>query len=215
MTNQYAAANVGRKVVVPSTLKESRKMVTRADIEDWVIRNRIVHTDMDIDEIEGIIKRTGNLAPISELVRLFSRGEISRAALTLFLPRAWVGREANSQVPVETWRAMFEHIAYTEDGVVLPRPRQTVRAYRGATEANREGLSWSLDPRQAEYFARERQAPRDRTGRVWVVNIPADRVFARVLEGMEKEIVADVRDLDILPVDLEAQLPTLRWWSRR
>lgn len=214
MTDQYAAASLGRKAVVPITLKESRKMITRADVEESVIRNRIVHTDMDIEEIEGIIKRTGNLAPISELVRLFSRGEISRAALTLFLPRAWVGREANSQVPVETWRAMFEHIAYTEDGVVLPRPRRTVRAYRGATEANREGLSWSLDPRQAEYFARARQAPRVTTGRVWVANIPADRVFARVLESMEKEIVVDVRDLDILPVELEAQLPTPRWWWR-
>lgn len=189
-------------------------MVTRAYVEDWVIRNRIVHTDMDIDEIAGIIKRTDNLAPVSELVRLFSRGEISRAALTLFLPRVWVEREANSQVPVETWRAMFEHIAYTEDGIVKSRRRRTVRAYRGATEANRAGLSWSLDPGQAEYFARERQAPMATAGRVWVANIPADRVFARVLEGMEKEIVADVRDLDILPVELEAQLPTPRWWSR-
>ncbi|MGP9744761.1 hypothetical protein [Brachybacterium sp. AOP29-B2-41] len=190
-------------------------MVTRANVEDWVIRNRIVHTDMDIDEIAGIISRTDNLAPVSELVRLFRRGEVSRAALTFFLPRVWVGLEANSQVPVETWRAMFEHIAYTEDGIVKSRPRRSVRAFRGATEANRAGLSWSLDPRQAEYFARERQAQRDRTGRVWVVNIPADRVFARVLEGMEKEIVADVRGLRILPVEQEAQLPTLRWWSRR
>lgn len=190
-------------------------MVARADVEDWVIRNRIVYSDLDIDEIAGIISRTDNLAPVSELVRLFSRGEVSRAALTFFLPRAWVGREANSRVPVETWRAMFGHIAYTEDGIVKSRPRRTVRAYRGATEANREGLSWSLDLRQAEYFARARQAPRDRTGRVWVANIPADRVFARVLEGMEKEIVADVRGLRILPVEQEAQLPTLRWWSRR
>ncbi|MFC5273798.1 hypothetical protein [Brachybacterium sacelli] len=148
-------------------------------------------------------------------MRLFNRGQLSQASLTYFLPRLWVGREGNSRVPVETWKAMFEVVEYTEDGIVQPRPRRTVRAYRGATEANRAGLSWSLDLRQAEYFARERQAPKDKTGRVWVTNIPASRVFARVMEGWEKELVADVRGLDVLPIEQEAQLPTPRWWWRQ
>lgn len=189
-------------------------MVTRHIVMDAALRRQITLSDADVDQITGIVDRTGSLAPAGELVKAFSHGELSRAALTYFLPRVWVSRESTSQVPVETWRAMFERVAYTEDGVVQPRRLRTVRAYRGAIEANREGLAWSLDPQQAEHFARDRQAPRVRAGRVWVTNIPASRVFARYMEGMEKEVVADVRGLGILPVEEEGHLPTPRWWWR-
>lgn len=190
-------------------------MVRRADVEAGLNRNRIVHTKSDVEQITSIISRTGNLAPEAELVRLFSCGQLSQASVTYFLPRLWVGREGNSRVPAETWRRMFGVVAYTEDGIVQPRPRRTVRAYRGAIEANREGLAWSLDLHQAEYFARHRQAPGVSTGRVWVTNIPASRVLARVMEGWEKELVADVRGLEVLPIEQEARLPTPRWWWRQ
>lgn len=109
---------------------------------------------------------------------------------------------------------MFEHAEYTENMVVAPRPTRTVRAYRGATEANREGLSWSLDPEQARYFARDRQAPGVTTARVWVTNIPAERMFARYTDGWEQEVTADVRGLAIHPLEEEHLLPHPRaWWQ--
>ena len=104
---------------------------------------------------------------------------------------------------------MFEHAQYTEDMVVRERPRRTFRAYRGATSENREGLSWSLDVEQAKYFARFRQAPGVQA-HVWVTNIPPERMFARFLDGYEKEITADVRGLDIRPLEQEHHLPRPR-----
>jgi hypothetical protein len=66
---------------------------------------------------------------------------------------------------------------------------------------NREGLSWSLDLEQARYFARDRQAPGDHTGTVWVARVPSDRIYARFMEGCEKELTADVRGLDVRSLD--------------
>lgn len=136
--------------------------------------------------------------------------------LTVFLPWMWRYREGNSTVPTDVWRAMFEHAEYTEDMVVRSRPTKTMRAYRGATEANREGLSWSLDVEQAKYFARDRQAPGVTTARVWVTNIPAERMFARYADGWEQEVTADVRGLDVHPLEEEHLLPRPRsWWPWR
>lgn len=176
-------------------------------------RLRLVLEEQDRRVIVDLIERTGSHAPVTEVVRQFQAGQLSPAVLTYFLPTMWEGRPDDSPVPAGVWRAMFEQAIYTEDCVVR-RPRGgTVRAYRGATEENREGLSWTLDPEQARYFARYRQAP-GTFGTVWAVNIPAERVHARYLRGMEREIVADVRGLEVVPFGELDRLPAPRWWHR-
>lgn len=168
----------------------------------------------ELAEITSMVVKTGSFAPESETVARFEAGALTPGMLTFFVPWLWRDRQDASPVPNDVWRAMFEHIAYTEDMVVRDRPRRTFRAYRGATAENRDGLSWSLDVEQARYFARSRQAPGARA-QIWVTNIPSDRVFARFIDGWENEVTADVRGLDIRPLEDERLLPRPRTWPWR
>lgn len=183
---------------------------------------RLMAADMNLTLSPGeaagvteIVELTGSHAPEAEVVARFLDGALTPGMLTYFVPWMWASRLDDSPVPTETWRAMFAEVHHTVNKRVVERPRRTVRAYRGATAANREGLSWSLDPGQARYFAASRQAPGATDARVWVANIPAERVFARFLDGWEKEVTADVRGLDIYPVEEERRLPRPYWWFVR
>lgn len=181
---------------------------------DLAARKGLSLSEPELVGVAAIISKTGDLAPESEVVREFLDGGLTTGMLTFFLPWMWRYRQGDSPVPTDVWRALFAHAEYTEDMVVTRRPTRTVRAYRGATRANQEGLSWSLDVGQAEYFARDRQAPGVATASVWVTNIPAERVFARYVDGWEKEVTADVRGLAIHPLEEAHLLPKPHaWWQ--
>lgn len=188
-------------------------MNLESDVRSMVSRSRLVLSHDEFAGVCRIVNETRHFAPVEAVVERFEAGALTPAMLTLFLPRMWMNRPDNSAVPTRVWRAMFEHTLYTEDTVARRRPRRAQVAYRGATEANREGLSWSLDVEQARYFARSRQAPGDSSARVWATRIPGDRVFARFMEGWEKELTADVRGLDVRP--LEEWRPPRVLWGRR
>ncbi|MGJ4846605.1 hypothetical protein [Leifsonia sp. Le1] len=189
-------------------------MATEQDIRQMATRARLHLSGDELAGIVTLVDRTGNLAPEAEVVRQFTAGTLTSPMLTFFVPRMWRYRADHSSVPTDVWRAMFERAHYTEDMVVRRRPRRTRLAYRGATEQNKEGLSWSLDVDQARYFARFRQAPKVSTARVWVTRIPADRVFARYMDGSEKELTADVRGLQIYPLEEAYRLSRLPSLSR-
>jgi hypothetical protein len=176
-------------------------MVAESDVRAMAARARLRLSDDEVAGVIRLINETGSLAPESAVAERFASGALTPGMLTFFLPRMWQYRDGYSATPLEVWRAMFERVQYTQDRIVQRRPHGTRLAYRGATEANREGLSWSLDVEQARYFARYRQAPRDLSARVWVTRIPSDRVFARFMEGWEKELTADVRGLHIVPLE--------------
>ena len=190
-------------------------MASKAEnVAGMASRMRLNLSERELAEITATVTATGSFAPEPETVAQFRAGALTRGMLTFYLPWLWRYRQDDSRVPNDVWRAMFEQVEYTEDMVVRDRPRRTFRAYRGATTENREGLSWSLDVEQAKYFARSRQAPGARA-RVWVTNIPPERVFARFTDGWEKEVTADVRGLDIRPLEDERLLPRPRnwpWW---
>lgn len=184
---------------------------TAENVADMASHMRLSLSSQELASITATVERTGSFAPESEAVAQFQAGALSSGVLTFYLPWLWRYRPDQSKVSTDLWRAMFEHAKYTEDMVVRERPRRTVRAYRGATVENREGLSWSLDIEQARYFARSRQAP-GAQAQVWVTNIPPERMFARYLNGLEKEITADVRGLEIRPVEEERLLRRPRPW---
>lgn len=173
-------------------------------------RRQLTLTNAEVAGVLALMKRTGNFRPEAEVVESFQVGELTSGMVTFFLPSMWLNRRDESPVPAEVWRAMFECAAYTEDTIVRRRSRRSSLAYRGATEANREGLSWSLDVQQARDFARSRQAP-GIAGSIWVTRIPGDRVFARFIEGWEKELTADVRGLEIYPLEDASRL-VRPWW---
>lgn len=172
---------------------------------------RLNLTEHELSEIVATVKGTGSFAPEAEAIAQFQAGTMTPGVVTFYLPRLWRYRPDTSKVPSEVWRAMFEQAEYTEDMVVRERPKRTYRAYRGATFENRDGLSWSHDVEQAKYFARFRQAP-GAPARVWVTNIPPERMHARYLDGWEQETTADVRGLDIRPIEEEHLLRRPRHW---
>lgn len=180
-------------------------------VQEMAADANIVFTPDEAARVTAIVEATGNYAPEAEVVALFQQGALSPNMLAFFLPWMWASRLDASPVPAETWRAMFQATPYTVDKRVTHSRGWSVRAYRGATEANRYGLSWSLDVGQARYFATSRQAPGVRDARVWVTNIPAERVFARFMQGWEKEVTADVRGLPVYPIEEERRLPRFPW----
>lgn len=188
-------------------------MGTVRDVRAMAERKRLGLSDEEIVGIVELVNETGHFAPEAAVVDRFSAGGLTSGMLTFFLPWMWRYRLSGSPVPHEVWQAMFEFAEYTEDMVVQRRRRGTRVAFRGATKANREGLSWSLDVEQARYFARDRQAPGDRSATVWVARIPSDRVYARYMDGLEKELVADVRGLDVRSLD-EWRSDGLPLWRR-
>jgi hypothetical protein len=136
----------------------------------------------------------------AELLDRFEAGELDQDVLTALGPNLWRNRPDGSGHDYTRWRELLRACRYTRDFHVARRPRGRTLAFRGATEANREGISWSLDISQADYFARSRQDPHGPRATIWACWIPAARELARIGEhGWEKEIVADVRGLSIAP----------------
>lgn len=168
-----------------------------------------IELSMEQAEIASDLSNFAGAKYESELARLFFDGRLDRTLLTYLVPRAWRFRQDRSPVPVETWRAMFEACSYTKDFVPTRRPRTGVTAFRGATPANRDGLAWTLDIRQARYFAWNRQDPHGPPAQVWVCRIPADRMLGRIVqESFENEVIADARGLPVR--DAEPLSPYLR-----
>lgn len=133
---------------------------------------------------------------------MFEQEGLSSAVLTYLVPPLWRFRDDRCEVPVGSWRALFEGCVYTHDFEVAQRPLRwrPYTLYRGATVENRYGLSWTGDVDQARYFARSRQAPGVR-GSVWQCRVPANRVLARVSAmSWEDEYVCDVRNCTVTRV---------------
>ena len=184
---------------------------TADTVQEMAAGANIVFTPDETAQVTAIVAGIGSFAPEAEVVALFQQGALSPNMLAFFLPWMWVSRPDGSPVPTETWWAMFQATPYTEEKRVTRSRGWSVRAYRGAIKANRYGLSWSLDVGQARYFAAYRQAPRVHDARVWVTNIPAEWIFARFVQGWEKEVTADVRGLAVYPVEEERRLPRFPW----
>jgi hypothetical protein len=187
-------------------------MVTRRGVIDMANQFQVQLTESEIEQVEEIVAKTGSWAPQDEVIRRFQDGLLTPGLLTFFVPWLWRYKADDCTVSNDVWHGMFGEAHFTDNCVGSKRPRRTVRAYRGATFENRHGLSWSLDKGQAEYFARSRQAPGAKA-RVWVANIPASRFYAQYLNELEKEVTADVRGLDVYPVEDAANLPRLHSWQ--
>lgn len=186
-------------------------MSPHESVEKMAEHIRLDLSDPELRLIVEIINKTGDYAPRDEIINRFQGNELTPAVLTFFLPQIWIMKQDECTVPNDVWHSMFHHCFFTNDRKVTNKPRRTVRAYRGATAENRDGLAWSLDADQARYFARSRQAPGSRA-QVWATNIPSSRVYAHFMDGWEQEITADVRGLTIVPLENESSLPRVFTW---
>jgi hypothetical protein len=149
------------------------------------------------------------------LVRLHQDGRLTGDLATYLVPSVWRFRRDECDVPVDMWLRLFEATRYTSDFSVSRRPRFPLRLYRGATAANKKGLSWTTKLDQAIYFARSRQAP-GAVAHIWIATVPARQLLA-YLGGWEHEYVVDPRELTVRQFDpasaqgrREARLPATR-----
>lgn len=148
------------------------------------------------------------------LAELFQAGGLDEVTLVLLLPIVWRSKLDACALPADTWREMFLAVPYTVNGCPVALPRWPRRLYRGATHANREGLSWTTNLAIAAYFASTRQVP-GMPGQVWTVTAPPHRLLAHI--GDENEYVVDARNLTVRAIDpgtwpqrLLARMPSLR-----
>lgn len=145
-----------------------------------------------------------------ELARIFKEQSPSQEFMSYWIPECWRYRRDTSSLDLDIWREMFRACAYTHDFKVSRLPRRPLTVFRGATESNKYGISWTLDIEQARYFATSRQDPfSTEKAQIWVCTVPPERMFARIEKmSMENELVADVKDLDVRPAE------PLRWQHR-
>ena len=93
------------------------------------------------------------------LVQLISSHELAPDVFTTVLRDVWRCRPEVTSLSRETWLDLFRVAGFTRDGVRARRPRLPRRLYRGATEDNKDGMSWTLNPAIAHDFAWHRQGP--------------------------------------------------------
>jgi hypothetical protein len=144
-----------------------------------------------------------------QLWQLHEEGALTGDLPSFLIPEVWRLKLDNCAVPVEAWRALFATTRFTSGFAAAERPRRSVRLYRGATPANREGLSWTLNVDIASYFLHHRQALGSQAA-LWSSSVPPERLLAFI--DHEEEYVADVRGLDVRAVD---PLAVRRSWRSR
>lgn len=156
-----------------------------------------------ISAIHAVAPRPTGRQITAALASMIGDPRLTSAVLTYLVPPLWRFRDDRCDLPIESWRPLFEGCAYTHDFEVARRPLRwrPYTLYRGATIENRFGMSWTGDIDQARYFARSRQAP-GAHGAVWQCRVPANLVLARVCAmSWEDEYVSDVRGCDVTRID--------------
>lgn len=167
----------------------------------------IVFTDEQAECVAGLFWRSCGEA--DQLVwEAFVAGRLSADQLTFLATSHYKLRPDGALVDAALWREVFLRCRYTDDGKIADPPTRPLLAFRGAAEENKRGVSWTLDPHEAAYFARNRV--RVGEARVWSCWIPADRQLARYT--VEREVVADVRGLEIRLADSLTRCERARVW---
>lgn len=149
---------------------------------------------------------------LDTLAWLQREGRVDVPLLRAALPQAWRFRQDHTEVTREQSLGLFRDLhaglGFTIMGQPSLRPRGTLTLYRGATQENRCGLSWSVEPSEARYFAHARQAPGARAS-VWTVRVPAARCLMAVPH--EKELIVDLDGLEHLVHPASPEARTDRW----
>ncbi|MBM4574821.1 hypothetical protein GS896_27575 [Rhodococcus hoagii] len=155
------------------------------------VANGFALTDAQAREAAEI--GAADLQASERMEEMFLAGKLSSQTIAALASDVWKSKPDQNVVRHDLWREMFTIAGYTHDHRRARRPLLGQTLYRGASECNREGLSWTTLPSVAEHFADYRQ----RTGRgvVWIAKIPAKRLLAAYSD--EREYVVDARGLEM------------------
>lgn len=86
------------------------------------------------------------------------------------------------------WIGMFERAEFSIDGKPTSAPTEPLTLFRGATEAGREGMSWTSDRAVAERFATG--VPMRALGQVLAATVPPHALLVNLNSREEAEWVA-------------------------
>ena len=154
-----------------------------------------------------------NLGP-SILFDWYLDGELRPEELAELILRVWSSAEFPAlTLGTEMWTILFEAAGFVTDGPSLPDG--PIRMYRGASPKTARGMSWTVDPDRAAWFAnRLRNLGYD--GRVWTALAPAAAILGfvgfRDHDRGEEEVILNVdaywEDLDVHEVDDRSDAPS-------
>jgi hypothetical protein len=108
------------------------------------------------------------------------------------LEDAWSAAEVpEMELPQSLWTLLFEMAGYSENGRPCERPEGKFVAYRGSLWRYRRRMSWTIDKKQAEWFAWRNGLRSGEYGLVFRAEIDNDAVLARGGRSSEREIIVN------------------------
>ena len=167
-----------------------------------------------LDEVEAKLASAGVAVGFRDLIllvpppdrplalwRRWSAGQLSTDALRWWLPHVW--REVVRLPPAialatDRWIAMFREVGFVGDPP-RARPQVPVRAYRGASESEAAGMSWTPSFDLAGWYADRTIMTTGDRGVVFEAVIDPDSILAILRQGANTEIVVDSATLWIAP----------------
>ena len=147
---------------------------------------------------------------IEVLAGLHAAGRTDAELLDAVLHWAWRNQQDRTNIDRNVAVNMFRVLGFRRNGKPARPPRGNLTLYRGATEENRAGPSWTLNPEIAGHFASTRQGPR-RRGKIWAVTVPASSALAYLSD--EQEFVVDLTGHEHLICEATPKATTHRWSS--
>lgn len=179
-------------------LKWSKDLVLLSGLNKETFVPNVLHTDLskdsDFDLYVGwadIIKTDRNEYPVL-LYKYFDYLYPEDRAIALC--SAWNICDMPLQVlSASTWVDLFHEAEFSVDGIPTDVEdyygKKVITVYRGCTEDQRFGMSWSLDVDVAQRFADMRE------GYVYQLTIPVTYILAEIHERSEREVVVNIEDL--------------------
>jgi hypothetical protein len=109
---------------------------------------------------------------------------------------AWAfGKPYSSGLDAEQWGVLFERNGFSLLGRRAVRPTENLNLFRGATEDQKRGMSWTTEVDVARSFAYDRISRRP-VGNLYTATIEPEWLLASIDEGhSEKEWVVDAARL--------------------
>lgn len=126
------------------------------------------------------------------LMMWYEWGVISKAELAKILPDVWTDTEHPRQFGYRKLVKLFKEAGYVTDAPDHHPPEEPI-IFRGCLPKDMKGLSWTFNPRKADWFAN--RFNRKGTGKVYQARIPAKAVLGIFLGRDEDEVVVDPKYL--------------------
>jgi hypothetical protein len=147
-------------------------------------------------EFSRQVSREGRNRGPALLLEWLEDGLLDPSDLWRVIGEVWMWAEWPTQtIEVARWVELWRTVGFFTD-IDEPAPTEPVTAYRGSSWGRRRGMSWTVDPSRAEWFA-GRWVRHE--SHVFQVTIPAGAVLARLGDPDGRDEGELVVDPSLLP----------------